>query len=393
MWNISRWLETREKRFLIWNHLLFVFALFTFELSFTLPLIGGLYLLLWTFTKEESSVLKTRLLKLSLPHFSLVGLYFLLNRLLLGAWVGHYGASTHLRFELSDIIGNFFRYFVKTGFFVRYLKHPTKEQIFSFFDYKMALYVLGFIALAFLIEALIRFRKLPIRNRIILFCLLSFFAALVPVINLYFNYLLLIENDRYGYLASMFFGMFLALIFWGLPKWWAYGLTVIFIFLCAATLTKTNRFWHESTIVYRGLLESFDWYDAKKIYLLNLPDNLKGAVQFRDFSGTELAFDHALRFVKRQPFEGQFREVALYNLTRPTNGVNVEQDSVGQIKVSFLQYGNWWWKNGQGVSTYEKEDFKFSNKGDHYLLELKKPAENAVFLFQNGDHWEEFKPK
>lgn len=392
MWSISRWLETNQKSFLWRGHIFFILALFTFELAFTLPLIAGLYLLFWTFSKKESQQLGQRLLKLSLPQFSLVGLYFLLNKILLGAWVGHYGAATHLRMELPEIIGNFFRYFVKTGFFVRYLKHPTKEKIFSSFDNPLVLYILLLILLCFLVEAIFRFRQLSAKSQLSLFFLFAFFAALVPVINLYFNYLLLIENDRYGYLASMFFGLFLALLFSSCPNWLRYSLTALFIFLSAATLTKTNRFWKESTTVYRGLLQSFDWYDAKKVYLLNLPDNLKGAVMFRDFTGST-AFDHALKFVKRQPFQGEIREVAQYNLTRPSNGVKVEQDSMNHLKVSFLQYGNWWWRKGQGAGSYDTVDYQFSNQGDHYILDLKKPEEDAVYLYQVGDKWEEYLPK
>lgn len=388
---ISRWLETNQRTFLWWSHLLFIFALFTFELSLTLPIISGLFLLLWSFSKEEASILPKRLLQLTLPQVSFVGLYFLLNKILLGAWVGHYGATTHLRFNLSEITGNFFRYFVKTGFFVRYLEHPTKEKIFSFFDHHLVLYGLVFLLLGLLTLALLRFHKLTAKAQLSLFFLLAFFVSLLPVINLYFNYLLFIENDRYGYLASMFFGLFLALLLSGLPKWLQYGLTTAFIVVSSVLLFKTNQYWKQSTTVYYGLLNSFDWYDAQKIYLLNLPDNLKGAVMFRDFSGSDQAFDHALRFVKRQPYDGKIQEVVMYNLTRPTNGVEVVEDSSQQLKVSFLQYGNWWWRRGQGAGSYETEHYQFTNQGDHYILDLKKPEENAVFLYQNGDSWEEFK--
>lgn len=392
LWSISRWLETKENRFLWRSHLFFGLALFTFELSFSLPLIAGAYLLFWTFSQGERPLLSQRLLKLTVPHFLMVGAYFLLSRLVIGAWIGHYGASTHLRFSFPEITGNLFRYFVKTGFFVRYLEHPTKEMIFSFFDNQWALYVLLIILGSFLVEALIRFRKLSAKGQLTLFFLLSFFIALLPIINLYFNYLLFIENDRYGYLASMFFCVFLALVLSGLPKWWRYGLSLVFIFFCTLTLTKTNRFWKESTTVYRGLLNSFDYYDQGKVYLLNLPDNLMGAVLFRDFSGSDAAFEHALRFVKRKPFQGNIREVVQYNLTRPTNGVKVEQDSTNRLEVSFLQYGNWWWRRGQGAGSYENEDYKFMNQGDHYLLELKNPEENAIFLYQIENRWEQFTP-
>ena len=66
-----------------------ILGLFTFELVLIIPLLSSLLLLML----PHGSWPKWR--RLSLLQFGGVGLYFMLNRLMLGSWVGHYGAEVH----------------------------------------------------------------------------------------------------------------------------------------------------------------------------------------------------------------------------------------------------------------------------------------------------------
>ena len=384
LWNLLFWVENQQPWHFIGLHLCFLLALFTFELAFALPLIGLLYLLLWVMVKEANHSLFPLFLKISLPQFGAIGAYFLLTKITLGTWVGHYGSSVHLKFQLSQILGNCFRYLGKFSFFTRYLEHSWKEKIFQLFNDSIWLSLFVLLGVVIVGFTAFQFRRLPAKWLLFIFFLLAFFIALLPVINLYFNYLLFIENDRYGYLASLFFCFALVLLLSFLPRWLFYSTGAAFLLCSGLLLWKTNQYWQASTKVYYGLLNSFDNYEKEEVYLLNLPDNLKGAPIFRDFSGQSKAFADALKYIRQEAYEGKVYEVAQYNMTRMTNGVEPKIDSTGQIKVSFKQYGNWWWRKGQGASNYETEQFKFTNQGQSYLLELKEIAPNAAFLYQEG---------
>ena len=384
---VMQWLSEEKRAFLYLSYVTFLSALFTFELSLTIPFLCTLYLLFWTGHKGGWSVLQGRFLQLTLPQFGLVGVYFLLNKLLLGVWIGHYGANVHLRMVWQEILANFYNFVVKFSFFTRYFDHALKEKIFVSINKPWLLYSLVLLSIGLLVLGIRYFKRLSPRIQLAGFFLLCFALALLPVVNLYFNYLQYIANDRYGYLASAFFLMALALLLSFLPKWLQYASALAWIGISMVLLFQTNQHWAQSNQVYRALLQEFNWYDKEEVYILNLPDNMNGAFMFRDYSGQDLCLSDALRYVKRKPYEGKIYEVVQYNMTKLEDGVEVERDSTNSFKVTFKQWGNWWWRRGLGATSYENETFQFQNKGHHYELKLKKEPTNAVFIYQDGPNW------
>lgn len=384
---VVKWLELRDKWFLYLAHFTFILSLFTFELGLTIPFLCGIYLLFWTVKKGAQIDLWPRLMRLTLPQLSLVGIYFVLNKILLGTWIGHYGASVHLRFIWQEIAGNFYRFLTKFGFFLRYFEHPIKEKVFLGISQDWILYSLIGLSLILFIQGIRNFKKWSARLQLAALFLLLFVFALTPVLNLYFNYLQLIANDRYGYLASAFFLIGIALFFSLLPKLGQYLTAILWLGVSSFLLHKTNQNWQQSTQVYRALLQDFSWYDKNEVYILNLPDNMNGAFMFRDYSGQDFCLSDALRYLKRKPYEGKIFEVAQYNMTKLEDGVKVERDSSNQFKVTFNQWGNWWWRRGLGATNYENEVFQFQNKGHHYELILKKEPTNAIIIYQDGPSW------
>ncbi|MBK7870654.1 MAG: hypothetical protein IPJ74_08215 [Saprospiraceae bacterium] len=384
------WLENNKKRDLYLIYLFYLLSLFTLELSLMLPIISTTLLLFWTFSKNENALLKNRFLHLVLPQFAFICVYFLLNRLSFGSWIGHYGAETHLKFPLFDIFGNYFRYLTKYFLFTRYFEHPVKEAIFLAFSKKNILIpavIGGFLTLIFYI---LFFKRLSLRLRVGGWALLTFFILLTPIINLYFYYLLHVENDRYGYVASLFFALFLAIFISFLPKWGRFAALSIWLIISGFYLQKTNQFWSESTHIYNNLLNSFQWHNQDTAYILNIPDNYNGVLMFRDLSGKDRAFEDALQYIRRKPYHGKLYEVAQYNMTTPNDGVNVQRDSTGTIITTFNQWGTWWWWRGLGAGQYEKEHYTFETKGQSYELRFKQKPDNGVFIYQIGDKWEVF---
>lgn len=385
------WLESTDQRGLYHAHLLFIISLFTLELSLMLPLLNLSLIWLWTFSRGEMPDFKKRLFQLVIPQFAILGVYFLINRLLYGVWIGHYGAATHLNFQLFDVFANYFRYLSKYLLFSRYFEHSYKEALFLALGRLSIIIPATLVGISLLVAYVFHLKKLAPRLQVAGWMLLAFFILLTPIITLYTQYLLHVENDRYGYVASMFFGIFLAAILSLLPRWLTVGLLTGWLFLSGFYLQKTVSFWSESTEVYNNLINTFDWYDKKEVYILNIPDNYNGVLQFRDLSGKDQAFKDALQYIRRKPYTGTLHEVAQYNMTTAMDGATAQRDSSGTIVVTFNQWGNWWWRNGIGASAYEKETFSFEPKGHFYELHLKAKPSDAVFIYQKGGKWVELK--
>ena len=386
----THWLQEQRWQRLLLLQLVFVLALFTFELALMIPLMVTLVVIFWM--RAIHKRLWNALLLLVLPQFLIIGVYFSLQRLLLGAWIGHYGAATHLRMDISEILGNFFRFGLKFGAFVRYFEHSRKEMIFGWFNQAWLLYPLVAMVVGLLVYLIIKFTKLSPRIHLLGLSLLLFALSLLPVINLYFNYLFYIENDRYGYLASTFFFTALAILFSFLPKWVRWGATGVFCLISVGFLWQTNQYWAKSTKVYFSLLEDFRWADEKEVFVLAMPDNYYGANLFRNFSGEGIGLRDALIYVQEKPTRAKFHEVALYNMTTPEDGVHVEADSLGNLKVEFNHYGSWWWRKGQGATNYETDQYRFINEGHHYRLEWKQKPTDAALIYQDGGKWKEVSP-
>lgn len=378
-----RWLEAPRPSTLAGMLALQLAGLLTYELAVIAPLLT-LCLVCWY---RQGAELKRAVRQLTLPQFALIGCYFLANRLFLGSWIGHYGSKVHLHFPWEDMIANVGRYFVKMAAFSRYWSHPWKETIALWLRQPIGLLLITVICLGLLVVMFRRFRAADRRLQLFWILGLATFLALIPVLNLYFNYLLHIENDRYGYLAAAFFYPAWMALLSRLPRHLFTGLAIAYLVVSIVFLVRTNRYWAQSSHIYHALLDEFPAYDRDSCYLLNLPDNFQGAPMFRDFSGQDRAFADALQYVNKRPYEGVLEEVVQYNMVLPTDGVQVAADSTNGLKVTFNQWGNWWWRRGIGASSYRDSTYIFHNEGHHYRLEWLHRPVNASILYQDGAEW------
>ncbi len=388
-WCLIQYLEVSKDKYVYGIHGFFLLALFTFELSLMMPFILAIYGIFWGIHLGRWNHLTSYFKKIVLPQLFFIMGYFTLNKILLGHWVGHYGASIHLKISLSEMAANFFKYFLKHTFFVRSYPHQIKETIFNFCDqYGLASLVVLFGCFLFLFFYK---KRIASKIRLPMLLLLLFFIALLPVLNLYFYWLQQIENDRYGYLAAAFLYPLIVVLVFRLPKKFRYSLLLFYFAISMTLLFQVNQIWRASTKVYYQLLDDFRWHDRKNVVILNVPDNYNGALMFRIIGGGS-GFKDALQFIHNQEIKGDIKEIVQYNMVSPKDGVHVERTKPQQLKVTFNQWGNWFWRNGIGVgSTHKRAAYKVTFKGQYYLLDLKQELPNAVFIYQVGDHWEEFK--
>ena len=102
-------------------------------------------------------------------------------------------------------------------------------------------------------------------------------------------------------------------------------------------------------------------------------------------------FEDALKYIGGKNFDGKMLEVVQYNMMEPTDGVKVEAIAENVLKVTFNQWGNWFWRNGVGAgSGYENEYYKIDFKGHWYELEFKKDRKDFTIIYQDGAIWKQF---
>ncbi len=384
-WNF---LQTRKGKDLWWMQVIFLLSLFTLEITLITPVMIFVLVIIHHSIFNKGTMTWRNILILLAPQIIFIGGYFVINKLILGQWVGHYGADTHFRLSFHDIFSNYFRYLFKYLFFTRYFEHSLKMKIFSTAETTSGIAVMLSIFMLLFLYALIFYNLLHNRLRIAGMSLLLFFISLTPIITLYMVTLMHGENDRYGYLASIFFWMTVSVLFAALPKRLFYGIALILILISVLLLWQTNRWWCENTKIYYSLLDDFRWYEKDEVVILNIPDNYQGLYMYRIYNEPS-GFKEALALIRKKPFNGQMREVTQFNMMAKDQGVHVTVDSINNLTVTFNQYGNWWWWEGIGISDYENEHYKVDFEGNAYHLLLKSLKPNSAIIYQVGDKWEQ----
>ena len=385
LWQLLKYLETSGLRNLLLSHLFFALALFTFELALVLPVLAAALAAAWNLPKVRHRFFKYHFG----PQSLLLALYFLLNKLVLGSWVGHYGAAVHLNFNLPSMAGTLLKYFTKYLLFWRYWPHGEKEALMQFFDRTDVGWAALVSAVALLLAGGYFFYKMTPRLRQAGLGWLLFFVALLPVSNLYVAWILNGENDRYAYFASLFFFMGLMAVLHFLPKILRYGTFATLLLISVFYFNKMVNYWENGSRIFYSLLEDFRWQDAPEVYVLAFPENYEGIPVFKDFSKNDLALKDALKYGAGKEVKGRIYQVAQFNMTSPEDGVSVEKATKKRFSVTFNQWGNWWWHNGIGTWNYETPKYRFTVKGNGSRVEIKDPAPGSVFIYSVGGKWHE----
>ncbi len=372
-------------------HACVLVALFTFEWSLVIPVLLLLLVVVHQVSQQKTAGLFPLLGRVFVPQIGLWAFYFLLNKIRLGDWVGHYGADTHLNVAPADIMTNVLRYTVKQFSFMRHWEGRIQVQVFDGLADGWPLWLGSAVFVLGAAAWLIFFRRIPVRLQWAGAAFAWFFVALLPVANLYFYYLQFSENDRYGYFATGFGWLGLALLLSFLPKIASRLLALGFLGVSLCLLLQMNRFWAESERICDSLVYDFRWYDRDEVIILASPDDYRGVFMFR-IIGQINGFNEALELRRMRPFRGNMWEVAQFNIIDPAYGIRVERDSGGlQYNTAFQQDGSWWWRNGVGATDYSNERYVFRKKEWHMEVELKEKRPNTAVIFPSGGRWIELK--
>lgn len=389
-WGIKHLLdyfEFNKRASLIYCHLFFVLSLFTLEISYVFPFV---YLAYWLLFQNEN---RQYLINIFLVQIGLLALQFVSLKLFIGQWIGHYGAETHLDLNPDLWIANLFLYPSKYLFLIHYLKHDAKSEIYSVIGSPQVYWILLVILLLIAGISLLRLNKLSNKFKLILFSVASYFLCLAPVITLFFQKLMPYENDRYGYVASAFLFCFLAFILQYIPRW---SRMLLFSILLIANLWCLKKSISDAKIAGNlcyDLVENFKWYDAERIVLLNLVDNVNGISVYRDFTLESIGFQEGLEFINKRKYEGEMKHITQFNMLDGLDPFKAEVIDENKLQVAFDGWGRWFWIKSLGGGNYEDDEFKIEFKtlstGLGYDLIRKKKIPGTVFLLQQGNRWEE----
>lgn len=361
----------------------FVSALFTLEINLASPFI---YLLIFgaiAYFKKSTSFLYQYLGKVFSLHVLLIIGYFLLNKWILGSYVGHYGAEQHLNFSPDLIISNGLKYLHKYGLLLHFLPYSLKHPIYHATTqwYYMFPLVIGIaVSLYFLM------RKRNGQQILMAVGLLAFFMGIFPIVNLYFVDVMIFENDRYGYFASPYFYLFVGILCASFSrKWWKW-IGIAYFFLHLIILGKMITYSWEASEIYHSLLDDYRWGPDDDVYILASPENYQGMYLFRNYDAQGTSLKRALEILKNKE-TGSITDIAQYNMHDIEDGVNVIQKD-GKFKVMQDGHGNWFWRKGLGLTQYETDQYSVEPNGWFYWLDITDNSlQNAILLTSHSGKW------
>lgn len=383
-----------EKRIhLVLFHLFFILAVLSFESSLSFPAIPVFYFLLQRFIHGNSVRIKTILMNVLLPQGIILFLYFLTCKVWLGDWILHYGSVTHLNFTISIVAGNIIKYLAKFFLFYRYLPDSRYEFLHNilhtdiqndntmWFLFFLAILVMGFLFFRF-------FRNNKSNAAMLLFLFLAFLITLIPIINLDTSFLGAVISDRYGYLPSVFFYMFLSgLVYVLFKKIWilvSCGLIVI----CCICLSQTIPLWTTASNYSARLMKNFKPYlSEQNIFVLNMPDNCNWILTYRD------GFSEAADFIYGSK-PRHIEETAGFYMTSPEDSVKVSYDGFSGILVESAPHKQSFLYNGKWAQSYKKEEYfvTFNPGLSAYTLMFNDGIpDDAIILYIAGDKWRKVK--
>lgn len=385
---VLSYMESPQWKYVWLSNIVFFISLFTFELAFIAPILLTVLILMMhrSYSAPSASALKS----FAIPPLLMLPLHFAVSKFTLGTFVGHYGMQVHTHFAFAEVVPAYFKYFTKYLLFFRYWSYHEQEKIYGIVDQKYFFLPLFIISLGIFILAFVFYGKLAARLKLSAMSLLFFLISLTLVINLYFSFLLHNENDRYGYLPSMFFWFFIVVLLSQLPRWLYFSLSVLLICTSVLLLWRTTNWWKEQGEVFTGLANDFRWYNKNEVVILNVPDNYNGINMYRIYNAPS-GFIEALGFYRKQKFTGTMYEVVQYNMMTPEEGVDVKIDSANALTVTLNQWGSWWWRSGLGASDYETDRIAVHFEENQYHLRFKKLSPDAVIIYQQGKYWKELK--
>lgn len=384
-WTGVHYIRYLKKEGAIYKYLvLFALSLFTLEVSLVYPGILFLLGMMFFIVIDKSSL--NRWLTSTLINALMLASYFILNKLILGAWVGHYGAEKHLNFSPSLIMSTANKYVLKYAGYVHFAPNKIKNTIYGLIDQPIVMLLITSIIVAiigFLFYHIIKKNLWAVPG---LLGIAGFLIGILPVVNLFFVTLHPYENDRYGYFASGFIYLIMVTLLLKIRSKIKYVLLLALIILNLALTFKLNQQINDAGTVINSLCHEYKDTDAETV-ITSLPENHNGIYMFRDLSneGSE-TFIESVDWLENKKIKGLVYVLSQYNMKDMSDHLNATIIGVDQVKVFNKKNGSWLWRMGAGLQSYDKKYANLQKGNLSYEAKIKVPKAYRI-LHPSGSDW------
>jgi len=132
-------------------------------------------------------------------------------------------------------------------------------------------------------------------------------------------------------------------------------------------------------------LNSFEAYDASRVFVLSIPDNYKGVLEFRIY-GESSGLQESLQYRRGKIYTGQMYDIMNFNQVSQTDGTRVKILNDSTLHVEFTQNGNWFWHDGIGASSRESSLYKIEMQEYGYNVTFRDfdPARDVIIYASDG---------
>ena len=383
--SLLNYYESQKKILLLFSHLTFLLAVFSHESAFVLPVILTLLFLLHKKIFDTKFTKRHFIAHILLPQAGIIFLYLITSNLLFGEWLWH-GGSGDITVSFYKITGTFVKYMLKFFLFYRYLPVGSADGLLRNIFYHQMYVIIIFLLLFMAVLICFRFiiKKDKVNGEILFILFLCFIISLVPVLPLDSSFLKYIYPDRYGYLPSVFFYIFLVTTTIFIFKKIAVPILLGYTILCWILLAQTIPVWNSANNYCNQLIRNYKpFLKYDNVYVLNMPSYYKGIAAFR------CAFPEAIYFMyEESPIEkihvisGCYQESIHDSLASiKMNGTKIKVNGPRKTTPHFSTNGGW-------AQSYETNEYalNFDTTKCSYTLSFKNeiPPNSAIIYTTNG---------
>ncbi len=376
--------SSKQKSTLYLLHIAFLFAVFSFETAFVLPLLSCLLFIFYKTKNGAEISFRNFFREVLVVQAGIIIFYFLVTKAVFGTWLWH-GGNFESGLLFAPVAGNLLKYCAKFFLFYRYLPITSLDGLFrQLFTLHGTMAV---VSILFLLALIIFFVKNKRSDGKFLAWLFScFLVALLPVLPLDSSFLTYLYPDRYGYLPSVFFYIFAASCIFFLLKRSSLAALAGYAVLCWLLLSKTIAVWNADNEYCAALVQNYKpFIQYNKVYVLNMPTYYKGAAAFRSAFAETISMKYDASPAENiHVISGCYQESSADSLTSVSITGNLLTVSGPKMKTPFFS------TNGGWAKSYETEAYKvsFSPDGCSYTLAFKQDIpKNSAFICTSNNTW------
>ncbi len=364
-----------------------VLALLSFDLAWTAPLLAGLagalgaaHLMKRVMLRRVGILVGTQALTLAV--------YLLVKARVIGTAVGHYGAEVHLVADPKVLIPNAWRALTKLLFLTRELSFGDKQSLDALLGETWIYASITLLALAFLALWIWRLARRSARWLLVGALFIGALVAIAPIANLYQGWILSSEGDRFNYLPAAWLLAALAVAWGGISgSWLRYGTAAGALLIYGYFNRQLVISWAEASYAQRLLLDAFPADPPGEVYVLAAADNYRGTYLFRDNSQPYNSMDYNVRYLRNWSRPDTIQELVNFNQLNLEDSLSAVVNDRGEIELRFRQGGNWFWRAGIGLSSYERPEFRVT-AGDPVRICFTEPVPTTtLLLYPTGRTW------